>query len=822
MFRQVAGLAGRVTVEDVKTRIPLGDRAPQAAVILSRLFNLAEVPPGDGVSDDTALLVAAEAIRRMLTRPTVVWIEDLQWADPGTRELLPFIVERLHDTPLLVIGSLRAGEEPLAWGRRTAVNAMLLDPLLDDDSRSLLVGITGEPLPASTERALIAKAAGNPFYLTEMLGTLQSAGTLIKDRGRWRVIGSVERVLPDTIQGALLARLDRLAPDLRSLIQRAAVVGASFAQPLIAALSPDADVAGALRKLEDAYLIRRSDPLAADPEFTFANPLLREVAYNSLLSKQQVALHRQIAEEMEQLYADRIDELTKIIGTHFDRAALPDRAVSYLLQAGKQAAGRYATREAIELLERACELANTEQTELCVEASEMLGDLYPRMPERGPKRWFEVWQYVLRHTDAEVDPIRHARAFLGAAFAKVNDNEVAAACQMLEQAEGLIPRDHALWGEYQRVRAQMLLIESKYREALEAAQEAVEVANRQGTLQDRARAYNILAHPAILPLLGEEGHRTMQEWLREAEAAKDERLLIDASLSFTAEVWTRGIVDEDILRMSEQALGKATEYGWTADEAELRVLRGWASFLLGEWVKAEGHLRRARDVVEGHGGRIHRFGILLLLPYAEGNLAMGRGRLDEARQIFEDGLAKVRFHAPIWLNHDLARCHLLLGNVNEARAAMEQSLLARDRIRCIICGCQANGIAAEFYASLGDVQRAASLIAEAEPTAREIGHRMTLIRGQRARARLALQAAEPQNAVGPAREGVELFAQMPLSQPFEHGQSLLLLGDAYMAARDQAHAIAVWQEARGLFSRLGASWHLQRVEDALSRAGVPT
>jgi len=100
LFRQFAGLTGPVSLKDVEARIPMGERTPQAAAILSRLFNLTEVPKDSDISDETALLVAAEAIRRMLTKPTVVWIEDLHWADIGTREILPQLVDRLNDTPL--------------------------------------------------------------------------------------------------------------------------------------------------------------------------------------------------------------------------------------------------------------------------------------------------------------------------------------------------------------------------------------------------------------------------------------------------------------------------------------------------------------------------------------------------------------------------------------------------------------------------------------------------------------------------------------------------------------------------------------------------
>lgn len=824
LFRQLAGLAGPVTVKDVEARIPLGDRAPQAAVVVSRLFGLAEAPPGDEVSHDMALLVAAEAIRSMLTRLTVVWIEDLQWADAGTREFLPFFVERLTETPLLLIGTLRAGEDPLAWGKRTAVTTMQLEPLADEDARALLFAIVGERLPEEVEQALIVKAGGNPFYLSEIVATLRGMGTLVKDdRGLWRVAGSVEGVLPDTIQGALLARLDRLPTEHRTLVQRAAIIGTSFTQSLLAALSPGVDVPHVLSQLEDAYLIRRHDPLAADPGYSYVHPLLREVAYNSLLIKHQVALHTQVAGAMERLYPERLEELAKTIGTHYDRGGNKETALPYLLEAGRQAAHRYATREAIGLLERARQLAQeTGETARAAEACEILGDLYPRVEGYGPKVWFETWHYVLTHVDPAVDPVRVARAAIHAAYARTVDNELEDARQLLAQAETLMPAEHPLWSHLRGVRSFTLVIESKYREALIAAEEAVEVASRRGTLRDQSQAYEFLAHPAILPLLGEKGRRTMQEWVTDAETAGDDRILIDASLAFSSDVWTRGLVDEDVLRRSEEAIRKAGEYGWTHDEAKQRVLLGWAHFLIGRWTEAETHLRRAREVVEAHGGRFYGIGWLFLLPYAEANLAMGSGRLTEAQGILDDALAKLRFHAPIWLNHDLARCLVMLGDVAAARTAMERSLVARDIFKCIVCGCQANGVAAEFYATLGEADPAERLIADAEATASEIGHVTTRIRVRRARARLALREGTAREAVEAAREAVELGEELPVVQPLEHGQSQLLLGHAHQAAGDSQRAAAAWREAHRSFSGLGAPWYLRQAEEALSRPGTAT
>ncbi len=820
LFRQLAGLAAPAMVADVEAQLPLGERAARAAVVVSRLFNLVPVPPGDEVSHETALLVAAEAVRRLLVQPTVVWIEDLQWADAGTRELLTFMMERLGDAPLLLIGNLRAGEESLPWGRRTAVTTMQLEPLSEDDARLLLARLLEDRPPADVERVVIDKAGGNPFYLSEMVATLRGAGLLARDdQGKWRTTGAVEQVLPDTVQAALLARLDRLPAEARALLQRASVVGVSFPQSLLADLSPGIDVPPLLAHLEDAYLIRGRDPLAKDPDYDFVHPLLREVAYGSLLHKHQATLHRQVAEALERRYPERPDELAKTIGTHFDRAGDPSRALPYLLRAGRRAVQQYATREAVELLERTRALGRElGRNEILVEACEFLGDLYPRLQERGYADEFDVWQVVLDHLDPSADSARAGRAAIRAASARIKEIRLDEARPLLAQAESWLTKDHPLWSRLLSERAQLLIRESRYREALQAAREAVDVADHLGTLLDRSTALSTLAHPAILPLMGEEGRRLMRSWVAEVAAKGDERLLTDARHIVASDIWTRGMVDEELLRFIEDGVSRAADFGWTRDEIGLRMMLGWGYFLTGRWADATALLERAHGLLETLGGYGQGF-FHILLPYFRGNMAMGRGACEEGKRIFNRALGRPLFHAPIWLNHDLGRCLLMLGEEGAARDAMARALEARDRFRCIICGCQANGIAAEFYAELAD-PAAGPLSEEAEATAAEIGHVITRIRVRRARARLALPRDRAGEAVTALREALALGETLPLPQPFEQAQTLLLLGRAWEAAADRLQAVESWERARLLFHDIGAAWHLLHAEEALRRAGA--
>jgi class 3 adenylate cyclase len=820
LFRQLTGLRGDASLADLESRIPFGDRAPQAAAALARLFNIADVPAESEVPHETALLVAAEAIRRMIARPTIVWLDDLQWADAGTLELLPFMLDRMSDTPLLVVVAQRADAPHVAWGRRTALTTLQLGALEPSHARALLRTLADAPPSQAMEDALIAKAGGNPFYLNEMVAALRANDSIATGgNGRGRT-GTTDDVLPDTIQGAVLARLDRLGPALRQVVHLASVMGASFPQSLLVELHAETAITDALNALEDADIVRRIDPLASDPEYAFTHPIVREVAYNSLVSKQRAVYHRQIAETLERHHPEIADDLAKTLATHFARGAAPRQAVPYLIRAGERAAAQYATREAMELLEEARRQADQAGApELTIRACELLGDVYLRVHDRGPKTWIDVWSVVRDHTDPAVDPVRYARAAIRVSLALQGDNRIDEAWEALRDAERVIPADHALWSDFHRVRALLLITETEYRAAVDAAGEAVAVANDVGTIEDRSRAYSVLAHPAILPLLGDKGRALMREWVAEAEASGDERLMIEARHFYLSDVWTRGLVDVDVLQAGQQALARAIEHGWTRDESALRLLLGWASFITGAWQEARDHISRAYTLIQLQGSRLQGM-YHILLPLFRAHLAMGAGRLDEAKQIFQDALPTAKFHAPIWLNHDLALCLHRLGDVDAAHAAMTRSIEARDRWRCITCGCQADGVAAEFYAIVGDVNRAREHVERAESAGKDIGHLATLVRASRARARLAMGAGDAGRAVSAADEAVMLGSQMPLLQPLEHAQSLMTMAAARRLLGDTGGAATALRDARALAEALGAAWHLEQVDRLAQRIGA--
>ena len=184
-------------------------------------------------------------------------------------------------------------------------------------------------------RLLIGRTEGNPFFLEESVRALVETGTLTGDPGRYRLarpLGSIE--VPATVQAVLAARIDRLPPQEKSLLQSAAVVGKDvpFAHLRAIAELPEEALRAELAHLQAAEFLYETS-LFPDLEFTFKHALTHEVAYGSVLHERRRALHARIVEAIETLYSDRLGEQVERLAQHALRGEVWTKAVMYLRQA---------------------------------------------------------------------------------------------------------------------------------------------------------------------------------------------------------------------------------------------------------------------------------------------------------------------------------------------------------------------------------------------------------------------------------------------------------------------------------------------------------
>ncbi len=347
------------------------------AEILPYLASLLVLEPGEAYLERVKYL-DSEALGRQIyramrlyirqlahDRPLVLVFDDLHWMDGSSVGLVEHLLPLVREIPLLVCGLSRPDSERRAVRLHQIAEReyadcftnIVLTPLSTGDSGRLvhnLLEIDG--MPAQVRAMMVAKADGNPFYLEEIVRDLIDAGALVQDTdsGNWRATEQIEQVsVPDTIQGLLLGRIDRLDEDLKRVLRRAAVVGRTFLfRVLNAVLRDNRELDNHITRLQQVEIIRERQQ-TPELEYIFKHALAQEAAYESILLQERREMHARVGVAIETLFAEKIGEFYGLLAYHYSAAERWDRAQEYLLKAGDQAGRMAADSEALGHYERA-------------------------------------------------------------------------------------------------------------------------------------------------------------------------------------------------------------------------------------------------------------------------------------------------------------------------------------------------------------------------------------------------------------------------------------------------------------------------------------
>ena len=296
-----------------------------------------------------------DSVKRILlhesqVQPLLIVFEDLHWVDSESQAFLEGLVETLPLSRMLLLVNYRP-EYRDPWGDRPYYTRLRVEPLETDGAESLLDALLGPDAGlAPLKRLLAERTAGNPFFLEESIRALAEVGALVGSRGAYKPGGSLTSVhVPTTVQPVIAARIDRLSPQHKHLLQAATVIGTTVPFPLVKEIAelPDDELRQALAFLQSAGFLYAAS-LFPEPEYAFEHALTHEVAYESLLHERRRTLHAQIMAASETLYADRLAEHIERLAHHALRGEVWDKAVSYCYQAGAKAAAKSAHGEAVE------------------------------------------------------------------------------------------------------------------------------------------------------------------------------------------------------------------------------------------------------------------------------------------------------------------------------------------------------------------------------------------------------------------------------------------------------------------------------------------
>ena len=293
---------------------------------------------------EAALHLLQEYSRRGLT---AFILEDLQWIDPFSQELLDFFFEQEAVAPAFMCFIFRPEYHKLDghFGGGILLDLDRLNAGEEEDLVRLRLGVKKIPPPLMDVVRL--RADGNPFFIEEILKTLVDQRLVRVEEDRAELLtDTLAANVPETIQGVIMARIDQLEGHLREVLFNASVIGREFSRPVLErVIQGDAEITSDLRELQALDFILEKDE-AREFEYLFKHYLLQEVAYNTLLLEKRKRLHGLIARTIETLYSENLKPFYELLSFHFEKAEEWDKAAEYLNRAGRKVREIYTREEA--------------------------------------------------------------------------------------------------------------------------------------------------------------------------------------------------------------------------------------------------------------------------------------------------------------------------------------------------------------------------------------------------------------------------------------------------------------------------------------------
>jgi class 3 adenylate cyclase/tetratricopeptide (TPR) repeat protein len=602
-------------------------------------------------------------LREAREQPLLLIFEDLHWIDSETQALLDGLVESLGSARLLLLVNYRPGFQH-TWGSRTYYSQMRLDVLPAESAGALLEALLGDDPGLGPLKQLLVRR-GNPFFLEETIQTLVETGTLVGQRGRYRLTRSVQTIqVPATVQVMLAARIDRLLPEDKRLLQVAAVIGKDVPFALLQAVAelPDDALRRELDHLQAAEFVYETR-MFPDPEYAFKHALTHEVSYGGLLQDRRRDLHARIVEAIETLHRDRLGEQIERLAHHALRGELGEKAVLYLRQAGLKAAARSALPDARAWLEQAVGvLAVLPET--------------PSTLEQGFEIRLELGTVLVRVGEVR-RTLENAREAGSIAERLDDDHRRGRVCVALINA-------HSLVGELD--------------EALVTGTRALKITERLGDLRLRVRATTYLA----------QAHCYRGDFERSVELAEDSLAAmppdwVDVPFGIPLAIFTR-----QWLVLSLADLGRFGEATWHQAELLRLAVPTQHAFTIGEAYNAAAalHLRKgdwatALSLIEHSIAAFREGNVVIVLPVMLASSAMVLGQVGEVSEALtrfrecEQLLEHLASRGVVFTPYgSLGRAALLLGRLDEAQTLGER-VLERSPSR--------HGVVATALHLLGDI-----------------------------------------------------------------------------------------------------------------------
>jgi class 3 adenylate cyclase len=632
---------------------------------------------------------------RSRLEPALLLWEDLHWIDGGSATFVEKLAEAVAGTRTLLVANFRP-EYRASWMQGSSYQQLPLRPLDPAAIDELLGDLLGaDPSVAALPALVCERTGGNPFFIEEAVQALVEAGSLVGTRGAYRLTRPVaDLAIPPTVQALLASRIDRLEEREKHALQTAAVIGRTFAEPVLRRVAglPADDLAAALRALVAAEFVYE-EALYPEAEYAFKHPLTQEVAYHSQLGERRARVHAEVARAIEEVDAGKLDERAALLAYHCEAAGQTlaaarwhQRAATWAMRSDHGEARRHWERVRA-LVGRGQDSA--EATGLGATACAALLYLGSRfgMPEEEAAALFAEGK---AHATAARDRRLLALAFVNyGRFRLICGGDAQVAADLCREAAGLAEEAAApgLLLAAKAILAVALVNLGRLTEALEVSESSVQ--ETPADLEPFAEAIGMNPYPFALA-----NRALLRVWVRRSpEGERDVERAIALSLDqpsqeLLALVHWMGTLLAQLRGDPVAARGHARQAGSIVGRINLPNLEALAFGALGtahllgeEWNEAVTAFERALAVVREHRTNVSFEGFYLN-GLAEAHL--GRGEVELARTLAEKAIAAARARGSRFQEAqghlNLARAHLRAAGA-AARAEVESALARAEALR---------------------------------------------------------------------------------------------------------------------------------------------
>ena len=594
--------------------------------------------------DTLVAWLAAQAERQPVL---AVW-EDLHWADPTTLEMLGLVIEQAPTVPMLHVLTSRPAFRP-PWPSRSHLTSLVLNRLERRAVEALIAHrVGGKALPTEVVQHIVTKTDGVPLYVEELTKVLLASSLLREEAGQYVLTGPLRTVtIPDTLQDALMARLDQL-PAPKEVAQLGAVLGREFTYELVRSIAPQDEnsLKAALEQLVAAELLyQRGRPPRA--RYVFKHALIQDAAYASLLKSTRQQVHQRTAQVLEAQFPEMVATQPELLAHHLTEAGHSAQAVGYWQRAGERAVARSAHLEAISHLKTGLAVLQTlpETTERIQQELLLQTTLGPALMNTKGFGAPEVEHVYARaralcesasEAPQRFSVLRGLWQFYNGRGAYETARELGEQCLRLAQqghdSSRRLEAHHALWT------TQFLM---------------GELPLARTHLEQGLALYDPQQHRALAVLYGHDpgvccrGGAAVVLWLlgypdqalRQLHAAHAlaQELVHPPSLAFarmlTAIAYQLRRETDAAHEQAEALIALATEQGFALFRAMGGILRGGTTTALGQWGEQIGQIRRDLAAVRETGSALWEplfLGLLADVYAQDGQVEAGLATLDEA------------------------------------------------------------------------------------------------------------------------------------------------------------------------------------------------